>query len=648
LVKIGSATFTDFVDLFRTRLRFVIRICLWIVVSINYIFFRRDSLHLSLIQEKSGGEEDVRDQPEAKKSKERKYNISFTFDSDVRCAITIFYFCTEEITANGVTFTSARKDLTSKSYEYRRGAAQIFSHNEHVFLPSCCEAEIQTWTSAGTDDSTNSCPPSSEQIAIAVHCVSLEGDLPRQSHTTIGAFSKYSDGSYSVKAHKQKLFVDGLSYLLQEIYGLENKTVEAAANKPYTDVDDDGDDCGAECVVCMVDLRDTIILPCRHLCLCYACADSLRYQANNCPICRAPFRALLQIRAVQKIGQVTHPALPVDPEPSSEMPVPPGYQCVSLIEALNGSSSSSASGAGNSGPTAVPVQTVVMPSSSSAEKKSRKRSSKPRQPATSSLSGDGGGANVVTAASTCGPMEAGAMPEEVEAMIDDNGCGGSGGGGEQKELEEAKSRSSSSSSLRNISLKYVNETGDVSGSNGGGSIRMAEEVAAVEEIAARVAASKSEKGDTLVSSMDLIDEELANMSVAAAVPQSLLSTSPCPRNWRGIRTGSLAAAAPSNYPSKDDEDDTVAVTLASSGALATHASMPGTPTSIVSARSSQDSSTSSSSTKQLLPPTATVTAASVQVPKSAGSAVIVRVHPRTTAEGDEEEEDENRENEEDC
>lgn len=50
----------------------------------------------------------------------------------------------------------------------------------------------------------------------------------------------------------------------------------------------------------MCDTRDTLILPCRHLCLCNSCADSLRYQANNCPICRAPFRALLQIRAVQK------------------------------------------------------------------------------------------------------------------------------------------------------------------------------------------------------------------------------------------------------------------------------------------------------------------------------------------------------------
>lgn len=31
------------------------------------------------------------------------FNIEFTFDCDVRCAITIYYFCTEEYTPNGVT-----------------------------------------------------------------------------------------------------------------------------------------------------------------------------------------------------------------------------------------------------------------------------------------------------------------------------------------------------------------------------------------------------------------------------------------------------------------------------------------------------------------------------------------------------------------
>ena len=114
--------------------------------------FRRDSLHLSLIHEAAddedagnatdgGGEgtDNADDSAEGQKAtaaaaaaekkkkaaKDRKYNVTFTLDSDVRCAITVHYFCNEEISASGgVTFHSTRKDLCSETYEYRRGAAQ--------------------------------------------------------------------------------------------------------------------------------------------------------------------------------------------------------------------------------------------------------------------------------------------------------------------------------------------------------------------------------------------------------------------------------------------------------------------------------------------------------------------------------------------
>lgn len=106
-----------------------------------------------------------------------------------------------------------------------------------------------------------------------------------------------------------------------------------------TTVDEESEDNSSECVICMSDMRDTLILPCRHLCLCNSCADSLRYQANNCPICRAPFRALLQIRAVQKCisgGPNTAISSPQSLLEGTAENVPAGYVPVSLIEALNG------------------------------------------------------------------------------------------------------------------------------------------------------------------------------------------------------------------------------------------------------------------------------------------------------------------------
>lgn len=146
------------------------------------------------------------------------------------------------------------------------------------------------------------------------------------SHSTICVVDHHtSDGEYHLRAMKQKIFVDGLCYLLQEIYGIENKNL----TRPTTDEDEDN---GSECVICICEPRDTLILPCRHLCLCNSCADSLRYQANNCPICRAPFRALLQIRAVQKSNT---PIINISQQDSTEN-IPVGYMPIPLIEALNG------------------------------------------------------------------------------------------------------------------------------------------------------------------------------------------------------------------------------------------------------------------------------------------------------------------------
>ncbi|CAK1552632.1 unnamed protein product [Leptosia nina] len=251
------------------------------------------------------------------------YNIEFTFDNDVRCAITVFYFCTEEVTPTGVVYYPRDPSMTSQTYHYKKGANQQFCQISHVFDPSKFAEEDLIYNA------------DREIIPIAIYCVVDEGqDEIRQSHTTIAIVEKHLDGTYVLKALKQKLFVDGLCYLLQEIYGIENKNLDT---KPSSD--EETEDGGSECVICMCDVRDTLILPCRHLCLCNSCADSLRYQANNCPICRAPFRALLQIRALQKItASPTPPALlPASSPPDGSMEnIPAGYEPVSLIEALNG------------------------------------------------------------------------------------------------------------------------------------------------------------------------------------------------------------------------------------------------------------------------------------------------------------------------
>uniref|UniRef100_A0A2M4BDY2 RING-type E3 ubiquitin transferase n=1 Tax=Anopheles marajoara TaxID=58244 RepID=A0A2M4BDY2_9DIPT len=267
------------------------------------------------------------------------YNIEFVFDADYACLITIHYFCIEDIGPNGLSYLSRDSTISSETFRFQRGVNQVFSAPHHIVYPAMYAEDDLTYG------------PDKDTLPVVIHCVvgdggaagtgaSEEMSASRQSHATICVIDHHSDGTYALRALKQKIFVDGLCYLLQEIYGIENKLT----SKSITD--EETEDNGSECVICMCDTRDTLILPCRHLCLCNSCADSLRYQANNCPICRAPFRALLQIRAVQKdvtgngitcgsgAGGGGTPAAQNSTDGTDNIPA--GYKTISLIEALNG------------------------------------------------------------------------------------------------------------------------------------------------------------------------------------------------------------------------------------------------------------------------------------------------------------------------
>nr|XP_058904057.1 E3 ubiquitin ligase RNF157 isoform X2 [Kogia breviceps] len=274
----------------------------------SLINIRKDTLRLVKCAEevKTPGEEAGRAKVQ--------YNVEFTFDTDARVAITIYYQATEEFQNGVASYIPKDESLQSETVRYKRGLCQQFCVPSHTVDPSeWAEEEL------GFDLDR-------EVYPLVVHAVVDEGDeYFGHCHVLLGTFEK----------------VDGVSYLLQEIYGIENKYNTQESKVAEDEVSDNS----AECVVCLSDVRDTLILPCRHLCLCNTCADTLRYQANNCPICRLPFRALLQIRAMRKkLGPLSptsfNPILSSQTsdseEHSSSENIPPGYEVVSLLEALNG------------------------------------------------------------------------------------------------------------------------------------------------------------------------------------------------------------------------------------------------------------------------------------------------------------------------
>lgn len=78
---------------------------------------------------------------------------------------------------------------------------------------------------------------------------------------------------YIIRVIKQILIVENQRYEISEIFG----TPKGEANDQETN----------ECAVCMTNEKDTVVLPCKHMCLCFYCANIMRSQPNSkCPICR--------------------------------------------------------------------------------------------------------------------------------------------------------------------------------------------------------------------------------------------------------------------------------------------------------------------------------------------------------------------------
>uniref|UniRef100_A0A8C9DV25 E3 ubiquitin-protein ligase n=1 Tax=Prolemur simus TaxID=1328070 RepID=A0A8C9DV25_PROSS len=290
----------------------------------SLVNIRKDSLRLVRYKDDADSPTEDSERPRV------LYSLEFTFDADARVAITVYCQAVEEFLNGRAVYSPRSPLLQSETVHYKRGVSQQFS------LPSF-KIDFSEWK----DDELNF-DLDRGVFPVVIQAVVDEGDVVEvtgHAHVLLAAFEKHVDGSFSVKPLKQKQIVDRVSYLLQEIYGIENKN-----NQETKPSDDENSDNSNECVVCLSDLRDTLILPCRHLCLCTSCADTLRYQANNCPICRLPFRALLQIRAVRKKPGALSPvsfspvlAQSLDHEEhSSSDSIPPGYEPISLLEALNG------------------------------------------------------------------------------------------------------------------------------------------------------------------------------------------------------------------------------------------------------------------------------------------------------------------------
>ncbi|GAB2272385.1 Probable E3 ubiquitin-protein ligase log2 [Dionaea muscipula] len=211
-----------------------------------------------------------------------KFLVAFTFDATVAGSITVIFFAKE---GEECKLTPMKESLHPPvTVQFQQGLGQKFRQLSGSGIDFSMFEESELLREGDMDIY----PLVVKAEAIPLDETGSDGTAvtgSTNSQITQAVFDK-EKGEYHVKVMKQILWVSGMRYELQEIYGIGNSV----------DADTDGNDPGKECVICLSEPRDTTVLPCRHMCMCSGCAKVLRFQTNRCPICRQPVERLLEIK----------------------------------------------------------------------------------------------------------------------------------------------------------------------------------------------------------------------------------------------------------------------------------------------------------------------------------------------------------------
>ncbi|KAL9654284.1 hypothetical protein ABK040_010315 [Willaertia magna] len=113
----------------------------------------------------------------------------------------------------------------------------------------------------------------------------------RSEHNTQISFCSIEqrDQNYFIQVNTQKVIVNNEMYEVAEIYGQNHHQNENVnSNMPSSDED-------SLCVICMSEEANTCSIPCRHMAMCFNCANALKEQSNKCPICRQTISSIIKL-----------------------------------------------------------------------------------------------------------------------------------------------------------------------------------------------------------------------------------------------------------------------------------------------------------------------------------------------------------------
>lgn len=239
-----------------------------------------------------------------------KYYLTFTFSWTFDWIITI-YLCSTEYRSNDESappvyfYTPDYVPEKPASYKFSAGIKQTFP--EKAWLIDFSKFKDEDLTSIKEDEYY--------PIVITIETDYPEPELEnprsyhknkRQAQITYGYFNKNSRNEFVFMFNKQCFLFRNKLFKIEDIYGHERQ------GENESDVFDDSQ---KECVICYSTIKDTIVYPWRHICLCSQCTQVVRMQNSRCPICRRQAEKFLNIKIegvqepVEESEAFEHPSL---------------------------------------------------------------------------------------------------------------------------------------------------------------------------------------------------------------------------------------------------------------------------------------------------------------------------------------------------
>lgn len=226
-----------------------------------------------------------RDTIKLNKDSDDKYYFTFKFDSSYDCTVTIYIWCQELRNANNIPlhFVTAPDLPCPNQYKFSKGLDQDFPAKVNVLTPSLYKQQDLT---EAKDDYF--------PLVLMVETdypSDYKGKAKKSCQITYARFN-FENGDYHFQCLKQKFLFNNKMFDLGEIFGIEGGTANLL------------NDTNKLCVIWFTNDKDTVVLPCRHMCLCMECSQIVRRQSNNCPICRTKVSTFIQIKDDHNMKEV--------------------------------------------------------------------------------------------------------------------------------------------------------------------------------------------------------------------------------------------------------------------------------------------------------------------------------------------------------